>query len=118
MVVLVRSFALPPSLVLSGPPVPVSATFQTPTGIWLIVFDKDLQDIFVSLNQFEFRIGGWHQSLTDVVEIVGNQVSGQSQQTFPDAGVERFMYLRISDQLLGLDGLPVEAFEIKPDLII
>ncbi len=118
MVALVSRFAPPPSLVLSGPPLPITAFFQTTTGIWLVIFDKPMQEGTSNPNNYEIRVDGTRRVISGVPTVGPDRVSGDSVPAFPDAGEERIWYKALIPDLIGLNGLPVAPFMIKPDLIL
>ena len=108
------SFGARESLLLSGAPLPVAASFDLGTNGFVVVFDKELVSGVQPPNGWFAVIAGLSRTAVGDVLVDGNVVSGTMNVIGTNPLSDRISYGQLPGNLVGVNGLEVESFDIVP----
>ncbi|KKM95345.1 hypothetical protein LCGC14_1189180 [marine sediment metagenome] len=115
MAVLVSSFGTTQlSLPDPVPPIPIAAQMTLPSGDWILTFDQLLQPGLSAITNWGFRANNLIRSAMAPVTISGNTVSAASSPGPPSVGFDFITYNAGIPDVIGVNGLAVEAFSGFP----
>lgn len=97
-----------------APPLPVASAFDTLTGDWIVVFDKDLISGEQSRDGWGIVILNFARQIFPPIVVDGNVVRGTSAQNVPAPVSDRIVYTKGPGNLVGVNGKEVESFLIVP----
>jgi hypothetical protein len=91
-------------------PVPIRATWENDLNGILVEFDSPLQDSFLAAGNWRLTVANRRRRLLDP-NVFGDVFVGSQTSPFgiPAIG-SKVSYLAVVEDLIGLNGVPVEAF--------
>lgn len=118
MVALASSFGTQLLSLPDTPPVVVAASFETTTGDWVVVFDKDLVSGVTDVSNWILRAVNFRWTPQIPILIDGNVIRGGSVQSVLLPGDSEISYSASIPDLVGVNGLSVEPFTFEPSVDI
>lgn len=94
----------------------MASAFDTVTGAWLVVFDKDLQGVSSSPSNYGLVAALFNWTPQAPILIDGNVLSGGSVKVSPAGPAASISYDASVPDLVGVNGLPVEPFIVLPSI--